>query len=199
MPPYINLHPIGPDTDPAHFQAMLRANTDAVEMNNMGNLARRHGQLDRALALHLGALDLKIRGFGEESVQAALSFNTLGETYIELAAAAASHGADGDADKRSYTDAAEHALRKALHANDDRALGGLEMGPRGDAAVARDNLARALELKGAMGEARAMRLRGLKAGRVLCGSDKVRRFAAKLGCARLAFFLSFFRAREQGS
>lgn len=139
-PAHHNITPIGPNTDPAQLEAMMMANTVAVQLNNEGNLARKRGELDRALALHREALALKIRGFGEESVQAANSFNTLGETCL----------------RKGMLDDAEGALRKALRVRDDKAGGGLEMGPRGD-----------------MDGARAVRLRGGSKGMVICGSDSV--------------------------
>lgn len=153
-PPHLNLTEIGPHTDPAHLAAMMRANTLGIDKNNEGNLAREAGQLDRALQLHLEALDLKIRAFSENSVQAALSFNTLGETYLKI----------GTLDK------AEEVIKKALLVTNERLLGGAEQGTRLDAAVQRDNLARVLEAKGRMDEAREVRMTGDAAGRVLCGS-----------------------------
>lgn len=79
-----NITVVGPETGPARVKAMNEANTIAVQKNTEGNMARQQGQLDRALRLHLEALQLKIRGYGEESVQAAMSFNTLGETYLDI-------------------------------------------------------------------------------------------------------------------
>lgn len=156
-----NITAVGPDTDPAQFSAMVDANTTAVQKNNEGNIALRQGQFDRAAALHREALELKLRAFGEESVQAAMSFNALGYTYLKMGP--------------SKLDLAEENLRKALRVRNDRAFGGLEMGPRIDAAVSRDNVARLLEARGKMGEARDMRLKGSPKGEILCGSDKVRR------------------------
>lgn len=46
MDPFFNMTAIGPDTDPAQFQAMLEANTIAVAKNNEGNAARaRKGEI----------------------------------------------------------------------------------------------------------------------------------------------------------
>lgn len=68
MDPFFNMTAIGPDTDPAQFQAMLEANTIATAKNNEGNAARARGDLATAERLHLQALQLKIRGFSDESV-----------------------------------------------------------------------------------------------------------------------------------
>lgn len=156
-PVYHNLTPVGPHTNPADMAAMIEANTTAVQLNNEGNAARKRGDLDAALSKHLRALELKIRGFGEASVQAANSFGTLGETYLAM----------------GRLDAAEANMRKALRVRDDKATGGLEMGPRCDAAVTRDNIGRVLEARGDMDGARAARLRISGAGEVMCGSDNV--------------------------
>lgn len=155
----ISLTAVGPNTDPAHMDAMMQANSLGVVKNNEGNVARDQGQLDRALALHQEALELKIRGFGEESVQAAISFNALGVTYLKMG---------GD-----KLDAAEKAFSKALNVRDDTAFGGLGIGSRIDAAASRDDMARVLEAKGKMDEAKAMRLRGAAKGEVICGSNRV--------------------------
>lgn len=159
---YSNLTEIGPNTDRAHLQAMMEANTTGVEKNNEGNIARKLGDFSRAEKLHREALVLKIRGFGEESIQAAISFNTLGETYLKMGP--------------SKLDDAEKNLKKALRVRDDKAFGGLEMGPRGDAAVSRDNMGRLFEARGKMDEARAMRLRGAPKGEIMCGAVDVSNF-----------------------
>lgn len=116
--------------------------------------------MDRALRLHLEALQLKIRGYGEDSIQAALSFNTLGETYLAIGG-----------DKLAK---AEESLRKALKVCNERELCGLEQGPRIDAAVSRDNTGRVLEAKGKVDEAREMRMKGNAMNRIMCGSNGVR-------------------------
>lgn len=68
----------------------------------------------QAIELHNEAAALKIRAFGEESIQAALSLNGLGECYLQT----------GNLAK------AEESLLKALRVRDDRRAGGLGIGPR---------------------------------------------------------------------
>lgn len=70
-------------------------------------------------------------------------------------------------------DKAERNLKKALRVRDGREHGGLAMGPRGDAAVSRDNMARLLEARGQMAEARAWRLKGARKGEIVCGANDV--------------------------
>lgn len=158
--PHANLTIVGPGTDPDHVTAIMRANSLGVQKNNESNAAREQGQLGRALQLHLEALDLKIRAFGEHSIQAAISFNTLAETYVKI----------GSSDE---LDSAEEGLGKALLVRNERELGGAEQGTRIDAAVSRDNLARVLEAKGKMDEARKARMADDAKSRILCGADGV--------------------------
>lgn len=113
MHPFFNMTAIGSDTDPAQFQAMLEASTIAVAKNNEGNAARARGDLATAERLHLQALQLKIRGFGDESVQPALSYNTLGETYLKM----------GKLDK------VERNLKKALRCATGASTAGSPWGP----------------------------------------------------------------------
>lgn len=155
----VHMTPIGLDTDPAHFMAMMEANIIGVQKNNEGNIARKRGDLARAEKLHKEALQLKIRGFGDESIQAAISFNTLGVTYLKMGP--------------SKLDQAEDNLKKALRIRDYRASGGLERGSAQDAAVTRDNMAQVLEARGKMAEAREMRLRGAKKNEIVCGCVEV--------------------------
>lgn len=107
------------------------------------------------------AVQAKVRLFGERSIQAALSFNSLGETYLEAG---------------RIEDAAD-AFVKALRVRDDAAFGGMELGPRNDAAASRDNMARVLEARGDFPGAREMRLKGANQGRTMCGCEYVSIFS----------------------
>lgn len=129
----------------------------AIEKNNAANVAKSAGRYDEAIRLHSEALEAKIRLHGERSIQAALSFNNLGESLL------AAGRLDGAAD----------AFAKALAVRDDTAFGGMELGPRNDAAASRDNMARVLEARGDFPGAREMRLKGADKGHTMCGCDRV--------------------------
>ncbi|KAL1860633.1 hypothetical protein Daus18300_009123 [Diaporthe australafricana] len=127
----------------------------AIQKNNAANIAKDAGRHDEAIRLHKEALQTKIRLFGERSVDAALSFNGLGSAFL---------GA-------GKLDEAADAYSKSLKVRDDAAFGGLEAGPRQDAAATRDNMARVLEARGDFAGAREIRLKGADKGRTLCGCD----------------------------
>lgn len=126
---------------------------EAIQKNNAACVAKRAGRYDEAIRLHTEAIQSKVRIFGEHSVQAALSFNGLGETY--LVAGRLEEAAD--------------ALAKSLVVRDDQEFGGLELGPRSDAAITRDNMARVLEARGDFPGAQEMRLKGADKGHAVCG------------------------------
>lgn len=90
----------------SHDQARLLSN-QALQAEAVGNMAQ-------AIELHNQGAALKIRTFGEESVEAAVSLNGLGECYLQT----------GDLAK------AEENLLKALRVRDDRKAGGLGKGDR---------------------------------------------------------------------
>lgn len=54
----------------------------AIQKNNAANIAKDAGSYDEAIRLHKEALQTKIRLFGEQSVDAALSFNGLGSAFL---------------------------------------------------------------------------------------------------------------------
>ncbi|ROW00327.1 hypothetical protein VMCG_07239 [Cytospora schulzeri] len=126
---------------------------EAIQKNNAANLASEAGRHDEAIALHKQALEAKVRDHGEESVHAALSLNSLGEEYLEV----------------GRLDEAAQCFRKALRVRDDVAFGGLELGPRNDAAATRDNMGRVLEARGDFEGAREIRIKGADKGHTMCG------------------------------
>ena len=83
-------------------------------LSNQALQAEAAGNVAQAIQLHNQAAALKVQVCGEESVQAAVSFNGSGECYLKA----------GDLQR-----ADEHLL-KALRVRDDRRSGGLEAGPR---------------------------------------------------------------------
>ncbi|KAG6360151.1 hypothetical protein INS49_011207 [Diaporthe citri] len=139
----------------------MRSGTDAAEAmeaiqkNNSAIVAKRAGRYDEAIRLHSEAVQVKVRLHGERSVHAAISFNNLGETYLAA----------------GKLDEAAAAFAKALAVRDDKAFGGMELGPRNDAAASRDNMARVLEARGDFPGARELRLKGADKGHTMCGCE----------------------------
>lgn len=76
--------------------------------------AEHEGRFEEAIRLHKLALEIKVRICGEASVQAAVTYNGLGECYLQT----------------QNLDAAEQSLAKALKVRDDVAFGGMGQGPR---------------------------------------------------------------------
>lgn len=151
MQAHTNITHMGPGEDPSAFLA-------AIEKNNKANLANKAGRYDEAIALHKEALETKVNIHGEKSIHAAISFNALGESYLAA----------------GKLDQAEACFRKALRVRDDMAFGGMEIGPRNDAAASRDNMARVLEARGDFEGAMAIRLKGADQGHTICGCEDVR-------------------------
>lgn len=140
--------------------AIIAANTTAVTLNNQAGQASSTGNHTLAISLHNQALPLKIAGYGPDSIQAAITFNALGECHL----------------KAGNLDQAEENLLKALRVRDNKAWGGLELGPRNDAAASRDNYAQVLEARGGrenFGRAREVRKRGAERGETMCGCYEV--------------------------
>lgn len=137
------------------FANAAAATNDSIAKNNAAIVAKQAKRYDEAIRLHKEAVQAKIRMHGEQSIQAAISFNGLGETYLEA----------------GRIDEAADALAKALKVRDDAAFGGLEIGPRNDAAASRDNMARVLEARGDFPGAREMRLKGADKGHTMCGCE----------------------------
>ena len=86
----------------------------AKVLSNQALQADAAGNVAQSIQLHNQAAALKVQVCGEESVQAAVSFNGIGECYLKA----------GDLQR------AEEHLLKALTVRDDRRSGGLEEGPR---------------------------------------------------------------------
>lgn len=125
----------------ATWEASL-LNNEALSMARAGNNAG-------AERLHKQALEIKIDAFGADSIQAALTFNALGEVQYQL---------------KKY-DEAEENLRKAVQVRNGA-------GPAFDAAVSRENLAQVFEAKERFLEAKQMRDKG-KPNNLACGYDQV--------------------------
>lgn len=138
---------------------------EAVDKSNAANDAKRAGRYDEAIRLHTEVLEARVRLHGEQSIQAAISFNNLGETFLVT----------------GRLDEAADALAKALVVRDDLEFGGMEIGPRNDGAASRDNMARVLEARGNFPGAREMRLKGADKGRTICGCDNVSIFLRGFG------------------
>ncbi|KAI2613140.1 uncharacterized protein GGS25DRAFT_478691 [Hypoxylon fragiforme] len=123
------------------------AHTTAIDISNAAVAASRRGDYNEAARLHQQALELKLRAFPATSVQAGISYNGLGEALL----------------RAGRFDEADAAFASALQA---REAGG----PRSDAAITRDNIARLREAQGRFEDAREMRLRGRERSEVMCGN-----------------------------
>ncbi|RYP63742.1 hypothetical protein DL769_006869 [Monosporascus sp. CRB-8-3] len=151
---FFNLNTIDPRLDASAQAAIIEANSTAVGLSNEAQHAMRSGRLDESIALHLQALDLKLRAYPELSIQAAITFNALGETYL----------------RAGRLEEAQEPLLKALKVREDQTHGGLGLGPRLDAAATRENVAALREAQGNFDGARVMRLKGAAKGEMLCGN-----------------------------
>lgn len=102
--------------DPSNRNATANADLiqQALVLSQQASHADARGDVNRAIELHTQAAASKVQALGEESVQAALSFNELGECYL----------------KTGNLIEAERALLKALRVRDDRKNHGREEGPR---------------------------------------------------------------------
>ena len=154
MEAFTNITGISPDADPSEIMAMMAANTDAVQYSNQALQASNRGDYSTAIELHQKALKMKVDAFGTESVQAAITYNGLGENYLKM----------------GHLDAAESAFEKALRVRDT-----LGMGPANDAAATRDNMGQLYEAKGPeyFEKAREIRLKGAANGQTMCGNENV--------------------------
>ena len=165
----------------------------ALTLSAQATEAQRSGRVDEAVCLQRASLDIKSRSCGENSVQAALSFNELGVLRLH------------------DLEAAEHALTKALRVRDDVALEAwgsvhgncrnlrrqlhlhrsncvFELGDgemytvqvqaafgcaRFDAAVSREYFVQLQEAQGHFLQARTLRKRGVQKQEMACGNNQV--------------------------
>ncbi|KZT42140.1 hypothetical protein SISSUDRAFT_108490 [Sistotremastrum suecicum HHB10207 ss-3] len=154
----MHANPVTPTMSSEGIMALMQANTRAVEFSNRAFQAVRLGDHQTALSLHRQALALKLRAYPETSVQAALTFNGLGESLIALGEFLA----------------AEEVLSKALRVYDYEEYGGLGQGTRFDAAVARENMAQVREAQGRFADAVELRKRGKTRGQICCPNMQAR-------------------------
>lgn len=130
---------------PAH----ATATTKGTEYNNKALQASRNGDFATAERLHLEAIKVKEAGLGTDAVSTALSYNAIGELYLEM----------------KKLDKAEEYLLKAVAIRNVK-------GPPFDGAVSRENLAQLEELKGNLPKAKEIRLSGAP-DKIACGSYQV--------------------------
>ncbi|KAG8921087.1 hypothetical protein FRC00_009153 [Tulasnella sp. 408] len=110
--------------------------SQASYLNNQALARSRAGDHAGAEVLHKQALEIKINSTGPNSIQAALSYNALGETQLKL----------------GKFDEAEESLSRAVEIREN---GG--PGAAFDAAVSKENLAQVYEAKGLWEQARQIR------------------------------------------
>jgi len=116
---------------------MAMAVMEASGLNNEALALSKQGDMEGAERLHLEAIRLKENGLGRNHITTALSYNALGELYIEM---------------NRLRDAEDYLLRASRIRN--------SAGADFDAAVTRDNLGRLYEMKGDLLKARASRMSG---------------------------------------
>ncbi|RYP13725.1 hypothetical protein DL765_006741 [Monosporascus sp. GIB2] len=132
---FSDLKTIDPRLDAPSQAVAIEANSTAVGLSNEAQRAMRLGRLDESIALHLQALDLKLRAYPELSIQTATTFNAPGETYL----------------RAGRLEEAQEPLLKALEVREEQAHGVLGLGPRLDAAATRGNVAALREAQGGSG------------------------------------------------
>jgi len=111
--------------------------TDGPELNNQALRLEKQGDLAGAELKHLEALRVKEAGLGTDHITTAVSYNGLGELYLQM----------GQLDK------AEEYLNKALRVRERK-------GPASDLATTRDDLGRFFEMKGDLQAAHEVRMKG---------------------------------------
>ncbi|KAI2611967.1 hypothetical protein GGR54DRAFT_651203 [Hypoxylon sp. NC1633] len=149
MSGYFHMNIIGPHMPAHEIEAMFGANIDAVELSNDAEVAQQAGRHEEAIELNLQALALKLKAFPETSVQAAITFNKLGEAYL---------GA-------GRLQESDEAFAKAIAVRERK-------GPPEDAATTRDMIGALREAQGRFAEAREVRVRGDSRKQILCGNYK---------------------------
>jgi len=69
---------------PRNAAVFRAANVTAVQLSNEAMMRGNRGDYQGAIDQYKKALQLKINAYGEESVQAAISYNAIGENYLFL-------------------------------------------------------------------------------------------------------------------
>ncbi|KAJ8520867.1 hypothetical protein ONZ45_g2356 [Pleurotus djamor] len=121
----------------------------AIQLNNRALAASNAGDFDLAERLHLEALQKKLSAFGPDAITTALTWNALGELYLEM----------------GKLKQAKENLTLALHVRQ-------KTGPPLDLAVTRDNLGRYYEVQGDMKKSREERMAGKAKGEMICSNYK---------------------------
>ncbi|KAK6949315.1 hypothetical protein Daesc_009390 [Daldinia eschscholtzii] len=146
MPAPSYFHPPPDMSDPSFdMAAFTMATFDGVDNSNNGFAAMKAGQFDKAIALHRKALEHKLRFHSPRSIQAAISYNGLGEALL----------------RAGRLDEADEMFHKALPVRE-------RGGPVLDAAVTRDNIGQLREAQGRFKEAREIRIRD-SGKKMVCG------------------------------
>lgn len=117
-------------------------------LNNEAYALSQSGDHAGALRVYKQALQIKVDSFGEDSIQAALTRNAIGEECVRL----------GDLDR------AETEFKHALRVREANKAGF-------DTAVTRENLAQVYEAKGDLKAAKALRITDMN--EIACGYYKV--------------------------
>lgn len=119
--------------------------------------AEQAGDYRTAFGCYLRIIPLQDKLYSTDSVEAAVSFNGLGECALKMGEAGG----------------AEEALSQALKVREDVSFGGMGLGTRHDAAVTRENMAQVKESQGKFLDARRLRLRGRGTDTMHCSDSKV--------------------------
>ncbi|KAF3057263.1 hypothetical protein GL218_06087 [Daldinia childiae] len=139
-------HPPPDPTDPSFDrEAWMVATIDGVNYSNQACAAMKEGRFEESIELHKKALACKLRFHPPDSIQAAISYNGMGEAML----------------RTGKLQEADEAFHKALPI---REAGG----PVLDAAVTRDNIGQLREMQGRFAEAREIRIRG-SGEHMVCG------------------------------
>jgi len=136
---------IAVNPSPGHTVAIIKG----TDYNNRALQASFNGDLATAERLHLEAIKVKETGLGTNAVSTALSYNAIGELYLEM----------------KKLDKAEEYLLKSVAIRNVK-------GDLFDGAVSRENLAQLEELKGNLSKAKEIRLSGAP-DKIACGFDQV--------------------------
>ncbi|KAI1657757.1 hypothetical protein F4813DRAFT_359471 [Daldinia decipiens] len=139
-------HPPPDPTDPTlNLRAWQDATFHGVDYSNNACTAMKEGRFEESVELHKKALESKLRFHPADSIQAAISYNGMGEGLL----------------RAGRLEEADEAFQKALRVRE----GG---GPVLDAAVTRDNIGQLREAQGRFAEAREIRIRG-SGEQMVCG------------------------------